>query len=140
MKKLLPIIVLLFVAWIGWYQTQRPSDYAGVSVDTSSLTFDESRSGQQVEGSGTVLKVLPDDNKGSRHQKFILQLDSGQTVLVAHNVDLAPRIPDLESGDTVEFNGQFEWNDKGGVVHWTHHDPQGRHKWGFLKHEGEMYR
>jgi hypothetical protein len=43
------------------------------------------------------------------------------------------------NGDYVEFNGQYEWNAKGGVVHWTHHDPQGRHETGWVKHNGHNY-
>src|SRR3569832_535480 len=42
-------------------------------------------SGLIVETSGVVARVLPDDNQGSRHQRFILRLRSGQTVLVSHN-------------------------------------------------------
>ncbi|ENP9928411.1 DUF3465 domain-containing protein, partial [Vibrio cholerae] len=87
----------------------------------------------QVQGFGQVSKVLPDDNDGSRHQKFILKLNSGQTLLVAHNIDLAPRIPNLKVGDSVEFYGEYEWNKKGGVLHWTHKDPQNRHAHGWLK-------
>jgi hypothetical protein len=45
----------------------------------------------QVGGSGVVAKVLPDDNKGSRHQRFILRLSTGHTILIAHNIDLAPK-------------------------------------------------
>lgn len=102
-------------------------------------TDTEWRPGQQVEGSGMVLRVLPDDNKGSRHQRFILELSSGRTVLIAHNIDLAPRIPGLEGGDTVSFYGEYETNDQGGVIHWTHHDPQGRHADGWLQHKGQRY-
>lgn len=47
--------------------------------------------------------VLGDDNNGSRQQKFILQLQNGLTVLVAHNIDLNPRIDGLQKGDTVGF-------------------------------------
>ncbi|MEQ8232258.1 MAG: DUF3465 domain-containing protein [Gammaproteobacteria bacterium] len=93
----------------------------------------------QVWGVGTVQRVLADDDDGRRHQRFILRLASGHTLLVAHNIDLAPRIPDLAVGDEVEFFGEYEWNARGGVIHWTHHDPQGRHVAGWLRHGGDEY-
>ncbi|EPZ5839237.1 DUF3465 domain-containing protein, partial [Vibrio cholerae] len=74
--------------------------------------YQSQQSDLQVQGLGQVSKVLPDDNDGSRHQKFILKLNSGQTLLVAHNIDLAPRIPNLKVGDSVEFYGEYEWNKK----------------------------
>lgn len=86
-----------------------------------------------------MTKVLRDDLKGSRHQRFILKTDTGQTLLVAHNIDLAPRIDGLKAGDTVEFYGEYEWNPKGGVIHWTHHDPDNRHVAGWLRHQGRTY-
>ena len=98
------------------------------------------RSGVQVHGSGIVAKVLKDDEEGSRHQRFILHMDSGQSVLFAHNIDLASRVPDLYAGERVEFEGEYEWNEKGGVVHWTHRDPSGRHPAGWLKVAGSVYR
>jgi hypothetical protein len=101
--------------------------------------FAEERSGEFIEGTGRVRALLPDDDRGSRHQRFLLELDSGLTLLVAHNIDLAPRIPDIREGDPVAFRGQYEWNPKGGVVHWTHHDPDGRRPGGWLRHAGETY-
>jgi len=92
-----------------------------------------------VEGVGTVVKVLPDDTKGSQHQKFILKISTGQTILVAHNIDLAPRVAGISKHDKVNFKGEFEWNERGGVVHWTHHDPRGKHVGGWLKHQGNTY-
>ena len=87
---------------------------------------------------GLVSKVLSDDNDGIRHQRFIIRLSSGQTILIAHNIDLAPRISSLSERDTVSFKGEYVWNAKGGVVHWTHHDPAGRRPAGWLKHNGQM--
>lgn len=101
--------------------------------------YREKRSDLQVQAEGTVRRVLRDDNEGSRHQRFILEFDNGQSVLVAHNIDLAPRIPNLQVGDRVAFNGEYEWNPQGGVIHWTHHDPAGRHEGGWLRHKGETY-
>ncbi|ENM5732278.1 DUF3465 domain-containing protein [Vibrio mimicus] len=101
--------------------------------------YQSQQSDLQVQGFGQIVKVLPDDNDGSKHQKFILKLNSGQTLLVAHNIDLAPRIPNLKVGDSVEFYGEYEWNKKGGVLHWTHKDPQNRHAHGWLKYNGQVY-
>lgn len=52
--------------------------------------FDSRRSGVQVQGEGVVTRTLSDDLDGSRHQRFIVRLNSGQTLLVSHNIDLAP--------------------------------------------------
>lgn len=93
----------------------------------------------QVQGKGAIVKVLPDDLDGSKHQRLILRTEGGDTILIAHNIDLAPRIPDPQVGDIVEFYGEYEWNEKGGVVHWTHHDPAGRHPGGRLEHQGRTY-
>jgi len=93
----------------------------------------------QVTDTGTVTKVLADDTSGSRHQRFILRLESGQTLLVAHNVDIAPRLEGLSVGDTVEFKGEYYYDDQGGGVHWTHRDPDGVHADGYLKWNGKIY-
>ena len=93
----------------------------------------------QVHDEGRVVAVLSDDRKGSKHQRFILRTKENITVLVAHNIDLAKRIENIKQGDTVEFYGEYIWNEKGGVVHWTHHDPGGSHVSGWLKHNGIKY-
>ena len=112
------------------------SDQAARIIDA----FEARRSDVLVESvEGVVVKSLPDDTKGSQHQRFILRLAGGHTVLIAHNIDLAPRVP-LREGDEVTVGGEYEWNDRGGVIHWTHHDPKGRHPGGFVSHRGKTYR
>lgn len=101
--------------------------------------FEEGRSDVQVEGRGVVRRVLPDDNDGSRHQRFVVALESGRTLLIAHNIDVAPRVVGLREGDAVAFRGEYEWNPEGGVIHWTHKDPARRHPAGWLKHNGTTY-
>jgi len=101
--------------------------------------FADGRSNVQVQAAGRVTKVLADDDDGSRHQRFIVQLDSGQSLLIAHNIDLAPRIAGLREGDAVGFYGEYEWNNKGGVIHWTHADPRGQHPAGWIRHNGQTY-
>ena len=153
MKKIFLAIVVLVAIYVGFGKDNSLHRFTGSlsnkssstatestsSVDVIRSAFNEQRSGVQVAGEGVVSKLLPDDNDGSRHQRFILMLSSGQTLLVAHNIDLAPRIASLREGDSVSFNGVYEWNAKGGVIHWTHLDPGGGHEAGWLKHAGQTY-
>lgn len=92
-----------------------------------------------ISGEGEVIKLLSDDQRGSRHQRFLLRLSSGATLLVAHNIDLAPRLDSLQVGDTLRFAGEYEWHERGGVLHWTHHDPRGKHPGGWLELAGRRY-
>jgi uncharacterized protein DUF3465 len=108
--------------------------------DPIGRAFANGTSDIQVEGEGAVIRILSDDVNGARHQRFIVQLASGQTLLISHNIDIAPRIDGLEEGDGVRFNGEYVWNEKGGVIHWTHHDPQGRHVSGWLMHNGKTFK
>ena len=142
MKKFFPLVVFLLALYVGWEQFDLPDDFSGLTEQSDTVlarAFKEHKNGVQVEGSGVIIKILPDDNYGSRHQRFILRLHSRQTLVVAHNIDLAPRLSSPKEGDVVSFNGEYEWNSKGGVVHWTHRDPRGRHVAGWLKHNGQMY-
>lgn len=109
------------------------------SDEALARAFRQRTSNVQVEGQGVVRRVLSDDNDGSRHQRFIVALASGQTLLISHNIDLAPRVVGLRKGDVVSFSGEYEWNAEGGVIHWTHRDPSERHPAGWIKHNGELY-
>lgn len=102
--------------------------------------FRSGRSNLQLGGEGRVIRILTDDNDANRQQTFLLELESGQTLLIAHNIDLAPRIDGLREGEQIEFYGEYEWSQKGGVIHWMYHDPKGRHPGGWLKYQGQLYK
>lgn len=95
----------------------------------------------QVLGCGQVIKLLKDDNKGRRHQKFLVKLDDYPqiTVLIAHNIDLAPYVKNIQEHTLIRFYGEYIYTDKGGVVHWTHKDPASRHQDGWLEYQGERF-
>jgi hypothetical protein len=141
-KKVLLTILVLVGAYFGYDlsdSTFLQNEASPVAVDELQRVIAERRSGTQVQGTGTVIRVLADDNDGSRHQRFILRIASGDSLLIAHNIDLAPRVPGLNVGDTVSFYGEYEWNDRGGLIHWTHHDPRGAHQDGWVEHNGRRY-
>ena len=142
MKKSLSLIVIIILAYLVEQKTGLSLIKGSTSTQSANSSilsaYNNRQSDIQVQQKGVVAKILADDLDGSRHQKFIIRFNN-LSVLIAHNIDLAPRINGLRSGDTVEFYGEYEWNEKGGIVHWTHHDPAGRHISGWLKHKGKTY-
>lgn len=124
-------------------KAETPSVAAPTAVSVASPSIEDAYarklSDVWLEGQGEVVKLLADDNKGSRHQKFLVKVSNGKTLLFAHNIDLAPRIEDLKVGDTISFKGEYVYNPKGGVMHWTHHDPKGQQQGGWIILNGKTY-
>ena len=143
MKRIqIAALVVCALIWAGCGSAVERSGNNGVAAGNDSpigRAFNTGTSHVQVEGEGVVTRILADDLVGGRHQRFVVRLVSGQTVLIAHNIDIAPRVARLQEGDSVRFYGEYVWNEKGGMVHWTHHDPQGRHVAGWLKHNGRTH-
>lgn len=144
-RPLLPRLCIALLPGLGACQ-QPASPVSEAAVDAPAVSrdtvLDAVRSharNVEVEGRGTVERVLPDDRDGSPHQRFLLRLADGATVLVAHNIDLAPRLDGIGEGETVEFRGEYVWNPKGGTLHWTHRDPRGTHPGGWLRWRGRRY-
>jgi hypothetical protein len=112
---------------------------ASAAEDAAQSAFQGRSQGRVIAVKGKVERILADDRDGSPHQRFIIRTPRGVSVLIAHNLDLAPRLEGLAPGDTVAVLGEYEWNEKGGVMHWTHHDPQGRHAAGYIEWRGRRY-
>ncbi|HEV7374268.1 MAG TPA: DUF3465 domain-containing protein [Pyrinomonadaceae bacterium] len=142
LMRFLPFILgLVCAAAVGCSSASVPQSTRAFSSSDEALAraFVQRTSNVLVEGQGVVRRVLSDDNDGRRHQRFVVALASGQTLLIAHNIDLAPRVIGLREGDVVSFSGEYEWNAEGGVIHWTHRDPSKRHPVGWIKHNGKVY-
>ena len=102
--------------------------------------FRQRLSGARVSCHGRVIIKLEDDLVEIRHQKFIVRLSSGQTLLVTHNIDLSKRVRKLKVGDKVGLCGEYVWNEKGGIVHKTHDNPWNGTPYGWVLHKGVKYR
>ena len=90
---------------------------SGQGADPGYATLQSAVAGQRSEVWFTetefeVVKILPDDLKGSQHQRFLVARQGLPTLLVAHNIDLAPRAPIEEGMDTI-IRGRYEWNKNG---------------------------
>lgn len=132
----LSMLLLFVAAAIAVRYAGAPKDEPGGGVEAA---FRGKESDVAVLVEGTVQRILSDDTEGARHQRFILELPSGHTVLVAHNIDLAPRVADLAVGASVTVHGRYEWNEHGGVIHWTHRDPDGDHEPGWIEYRGRRF-
>jgi hypothetical protein len=133
-KRLLTGAFLLLLLTTAVYRQWAPGD----SGQTLTELYEQQAEQTWLEFSAEVVRLLSDDNDGSRHQRFIVR--SGETtVLIAHNIDLAPRVP-VAAGDQLNIRGRYEWNRQGGVVHWTHHDPQNRLPGGWIEHRQKKFK
>lgn len=149
-------IVLVVVLGVAWYLNQQgkvadapPAEVQAATAepvrqpeaapDPAREAFERKAGGQMLRVEGRVERVLADDNDGSPHQRFIIVTDSGLSLLIAHNIDLAPRLNGITAGERVAVFGEYEWNDKGGLIHWTHDDPVGNHQAGYIEWRGRRY-
>jgi hypothetical protein len=141
-SRLLALLAIVALALFQYYgpapDTPPAAPRNAPASQPAGTTAEHWQAGQWVELSGSVQRLLSDDSEGSRHQRFILRLPEQRTLLIAHNIDLAERVP-VRRGDSVRLRGRYERNERGGVIHWTHHDPQGFNSGGWIEHQGVRY-
>ncbi len=104
----------------------------------ASERFGKKASGSWIELRCRVIRLLPDDREGEAHQRMIVDAGENHTLLIAHNLDIAERVP-ASLGDRIFVRGLFEWNDLGGLLHWTHRDPMGFEEGGYIEHSRTRY-
>lgn len=132
------MLAFLIVGYFASYYSPQDAQTPAVTNNVEQA-YAQRQSDVQLKVTASVSRLLPDDLAGNRHQKFIIKRPSGLTILVAHNIDLAPKITNLKMGDRVTIFGEYEWSDKGGILHWTHHDPAKQHPDGWIEHKGSRY-
>jgi hypothetical protein len=147
-------IVLAVVLAATWYLNRQVADAPPAEArdapaetlqqpeagpDAARQAFERKAGGEMLRAEGRIERILADDNDGSPHQRFIIMTDSGLSLLVAHNIELAPRLDGLAAGERVSVFGEYEWNDRGGLIHWTHGDPGGDHQAGYIEWRGRRY-
>ena len=116
-------------------QTQSPNDRALCDA------YSGARSHVEVVADGTVARLLGvQPGRISPHEGFLLALGSGCSLVVRveANTDFTGPIP-LARGQRVLVKGEYEYYPLGGVIHWTHRDPQGRHEGGYIEAGGRTY-
>lgn len=146
--RIVPALLVLAVVGLQlWVRPSSNGSVSGTPVAPAGPATDDvalqraalaHTSGIEIDAHGRVTRLLPDDNEGARHQRFIVRVADNLTILVAHNQDLAPRVP-VREGDSVALRGEYIWNDRGGLIHWTHHDPAHRHQPGWIEYRGRRY-
>lgn len=114
-----------------------PADTGNAAVQRA---FAEHRSTVEVTADGGVTRLLSDDpGPDGTHERFIVRLSGlEQTVLIEHNVSIGRRVP-VAVGDAVRVHGEYVWNDQGGLIHFTHHDPAHTHEGGWIELAGTRY-
>ena len=130
------VVAVLLLLW-RQFGPGIPTD-VGLGNSDIADAYSARQSGLMVEFEAQVQRILPDDTEGNPHQRLILRLSNGHTLLLAHNIDLAERVP-VDQWDNVRVRGEYEWNAQGGVVHWTHRDPGMGIKHGWVEHRGVRY-
>lgn len=124
----------------GAMQTAAATGVYETSDRILAKAFRTGRSEFPIRCRGRVVRLLADDTEGIRHQRFIIRLSTGQTLLIVHNIDLAERIAGLALRNRVVVKGEYIWNSQGGLIHYTHRDPDGDGFHGFVRHKRLVYR
>jgi len=127
--------VVFSVVWLAACGGSVQPDDAAIVTD-----FRNHQSNVEVTADGTIVRLLADRSSSTgTHEQFIIKLSSGDlTVEVEHNISIARRVP-VKEGDQVIVHGEYVWNAQGGLIHFTHHDPQGTHEGGYIVDGGTTY-
>ena len=135
----LPVLASIFGCSTQGEQTAQAEQQTYFDSNTQTSADQEVLDAQSKQQSkvhvtfeAVVYKLLPDDTQGIPHQKFLLRLSNNTTVLIAHNTNLGSYL-NIQPGDVVDVSGEYIWNKKGGLVHYTHPSTSRYKQDGYIK-------
>lgn len=153
MNKKVIFLCAIFVLLAGWFKL-KPDPLVVTPIPESTYQQEMSMNTSAIEAiksttplpfvvvkNARVVRLLPDDHEGPLHQRWIMEIENGVTITVFHNVNIAERIP-LAVGEMIDtVAGELEYGDrwKDPIMHWTHDDPQNKHKPGYVIFKGQTY-
>jgi hypothetical protein len=131
--------IVIIIALVLWRQFGPGLPVNVMSGDEAiAQAFADHRTDLMVEFTGRVQRTLNDELTGRPQQRFIVELDNGHLLLVSHDLEYAERVP-LDTWDTVSIRGEYQWNEQGGMVSWTHRDPGIGLRHGWIDFKGRRY-
>ncbi|MDG0816825.1 DUF3465 domain-containing protein [Bdellovibrio svalbardensis] len=89
-------------------------------------------------GQMVVEEILPDDNQGLPHQKWLVRLSDNSSVELVYNSDMGDRVP-LQVGEVMSAGGQLIMAQQGPLLHWLHSDPKQHRPDGYVYVNGTYY-
>ncbi len=78
-------------------------------------------------------------NRTKAEHEYFHVVCQGQRLEVVQNLNCSPNVP-VQPGDAIELHGELvPHGSHGALMHWTHHDPSGRHEDGWVLDHGQRY-
>jgi len=137
--KSLPVCVVGFLVAFSFLSSPVQSAAPSASDRKLARAFSQGRTEFFIRVKATIRASLPADYDGIRHQKFLVELSTGQTLLIAHNIDLASPVRRLRVGEKILIYGEYIWSPEGGLLHRTHDDPDFLLPHGWIRYQGRKY-
>jgi hypothetical protein len=135
-RTLVALGLVLALAGCGAGKPEQPDDGRICSL------YAQGASHVEVLAEGTVVALMgTSSGRSGDHEGFLLKLNKQCDLLlrIEVNTSITGPVP-LRPGESVEIKGEYDTDSTGGVIHWTHHDPEGRHVNGYLIAAGKTYR
>lgn len=131
------LTIIIIVGSIAWF---KPTLFTSLAPAKNEFRLVEKawqnqQSNVVVQVEGKVIVEFPDFKDLSTHQQFMIVLENNHRVLVSHDIGIAKPV-NVGIGSVVRVKGEYDWTRDGGVIHWTHRDPEGRREGGWVELDG----